>query len=302
MADTNKEKLVEKLTNIADGFRTSRSLTETLSLDDMATLAAVPIGGGDNKLAQFVNNTITEITAQDLEGITNIRAYILAYSAVETFEIPSTIQTIEKQAWTQANALSTVKYDGTTGDWASLPKKSNQDIPTASYLPNLDTMWFRNSEGEYYMVDDTLEITPGTTIIEQFSFYQFTRPRNIIIPSSVIKIGNSAFYQCSNVINLTLNEGLEQIATQAFRLQAFQNVVVPNSVIRIETRAFGDNDSLNEVRIGNGIGRNDMSSSAFAKCPNLTDIYIDKPEGDVSNAPWGATNATVHWNTPLPTN
>lgn len=46
MADTNKETLVQKLTDIADGFRTSRSLTETLSLDDMAILAAVPITGG----------------------------------------------------------------------------------------------------------------------------------------------------------------------------------------------------------------------------------------------------------------
>lgn len=57
MADINKETLVQKLTDIADGFRTSRSLTETLSLDDMATLAAVPISGGggegDKNLAVY---------------------------------------------------------------------------------------------------------------------------------------------------------------------------------------------------------------------------------------------------------
>lgn len=42
--------LIDKLTAIADGFRSSRGTTEPLSLEQMAVLAAEPIGGGGGGL------------------------------------------------------------------------------------------------------------------------------------------------------------------------------------------------------------------------------------------------------------
>lgn len=39
-----------------------------------------------------------------------------------------------------------------------------------------------------------------------------------------------------------------------------------------------------------------ISKYAFAMCDALTDIYVPWAEGAVANAPWGATNATVHYN------
>lgn len=39
--------LTDKLTAIADGFRTSRGTTEKLTLDDMAVLAGEAVGGSD---------------------------------------------------------------------------------------------------------------------------------------------------------------------------------------------------------------------------------------------------------------
>ena len=40
-----------------------------------------------------------------------------------------------------------------------------------------------------------------------------------------------------------------------------------------------------------------ISESTFNNCPNLLDIYVSWAEGEVANAPWGATNATIHYNT-----
>jgi hypothetical protein len=39
-----------------------------------------------------------------------------------------------------------------------------------------------------------------------------------------------------------------------------------------------------------------INKNAFRDCNNLTDIYVPWSEGDVTNAPWGATNATIHYN------
>lgn len=40
---------------------------------------------------------------------------------------------------------------------------------------------------------------------------------------------------------------------------------------------------------------NYLAYNAFNKCTNLTDIYVPWAEGDVGGAPWGATNATIHY-------
>jgi hypothetical protein len=39
-----------------------------------------------------------------------------------------------------------------------------------------------------------------------------------------------------------------------------------------------------------------IHSGAFDGCTNLKDIYVPWAEGAIKNAPWGATNATIHYN------
>lgn len=59
--------------------------------------------------------------------------------------------------------------------------------------------------------------------------------------------------------------------------------------------AFQNCPALQRVRIVNNCGI--IFNNAFASCPNLTDIYVPWSEGAVANAPWGATNATIHYDT-----
>ena len=42
--------LTDKLTAIGDGFRTSRGTTQEYTLDEMAVLAAEPVGGGGGSM------------------------------------------------------------------------------------------------------------------------------------------------------------------------------------------------------------------------------------------------------------
>ena len=43
-------------------------------------------------------------------------------------------------------------------------------------------------------------------------------------------------------------------------------------------------------------GKPTISDSAFLNCGNLTTINVPWAEGEVANAPWGATNATINYN------
>lgn len=60
--------LTDKLTAIADGFRTSRGTEQKYTLDEMAVLAAEKVGGGEDFGWMHLNTTefptfSTEVTA-----------------------------------------------------------------------------------------------------------------------------------------------------------------------------------------------------------------------------------------------
>ena len=38
-----------------------------------------------------------------------------------------------------------------------------------------------------------------------------------------------------------------------------------------------------------------IDANAFEGCTNLKDIYVPWAKGGIAGAPWGATNATVHY-------
>lgn len=67
----NSNKLSDKLTAIADGFRASRGTTQEYSLDEMAAMAAEPVGGddGNNAAVALLQGDVAEITDENFPGL-----------------------------------------------------------------------------------------------------------------------------------------------------------------------------------------------------------------------------------------
>jgi hypothetical protein len=85
----------------------------------------------------------------------------------------------------------------------------------------------------------------------------------------------SAFNQCFMLNKpLTFNAGLTAIGDQGFYRTGLSSVIFQNNLESLPT----------------------ISSNAFGQCYLLKDIYVPWAEGEVANAPWGATNATIHYN------
>ena len=74
------------------------------------------------------------------------------------------------------------------------------------------------------------------------------------------------------------------------------SIVIPNGVTSIGTNAFADCTDLTEVYIPSSV--TSIGANAFASCVGV--INCGFAEGAVSDAPWGADEATINYNVPDP--
>ena len=124
------------------------------------------------------------------------------------------------------------------------------------------------------------------------SFTSFT------IPSGVTRIGNGAFADCTSLASITIPSSVTSIGDYAFANTSFTSFTIPSSVTSIGRNAFNSCMSLASITIPSSV--TSIGLSVFNACYNLTDIYCGFAEGAVSGAPWGATNATIHYNSAGP--
>ncbi len=148
------------------------------------------------------------------------------------------------------------------------------------------------------------------------AFANANRGSNVtILPDSVTTVGNSAFLWGS-LTGTKLPDSLTSVGTSAFLGTGITFTELPLGLTAIPDQAFGYLNITNVTfhagitTIGSKIFRScvkltsvtfkgtptSMSATAFGDCSALTDIYVPWAEGEVAGAPWGATNATIHYN------
>ena len=140
-------------------------------------------------------------------------------------------------------------------------------------------------------------IPPTITVIPEYCFYRATALQNLLLHDGITRIEKYAFYDDmgsnSRIANGELPASLEHIGEKAFYRQYMPFTKIPAGVKTIESQAFTGNSVIGSVTF---LGTpTSIASDAFGGCANLTDIYVPWAEGQVANAPWGAS-ATVHYN------
>ena len=149
----------------------------------------------------------------------------------------------------------------------------------------------REKENEYLRNFEHI----GNTIVK----YVGTE-REIIIPSSmdgraISKIGDKAFYNHSELINITIPNSVTNIGQRAFSdCTSLINITIPDSVTTIAEDAFFNCEDLTTVTIGRGV--TGVARGAFAGCKSLTSVYFegDAPEFLDQTAFYCSKNVTVY--------
>jgi hypothetical protein len=253
----------------------------------------------------FLPNTLTEIGDSAFndcgllsvtipDNVKVIRYAAFSYcTALRDVQIPSSLKSIEQSAFADCVVLSNfVIPDGVTdiGDWAfqgCLSLNNTITIPDSCENVGGGAFAFCRSIPNAHWSRNIAKISDGV-----FSFCSSLA--SIGIPVGVTAVGAHAFEGCTSLNSINLPDGLEKIKGWAFSdCWSLRYLKIPSSVNSIEGMAF--NACGAETVIFKGTPSL-IATSAFQYCNKLTDIYVPWSEGEVANAPWGATNATIHYN------
>lgn len=204
-----------------------------------------------------------------------------------------TISKLQQENEVLRNALSQSTYFIPEGTTTITINTITDKTKCFYYIPNSVT-----SFGIYAFsgCDSLTSITipNSVTSIDSSAFYYCTSLTSVTIPNSITSIVDSMFFSCTSLKSVVIPNSVTSIQTLAFyKCTSLTSITIPNSVTSIGSSAFEDCTSLLEIAIPDSI--TSINSTAFKDCTNLRSITIDKPQGSISGAPWGAPNATVTW-------
>lgn len=163
-----------------------------------------------------------------------------------------------------------------------------------------------------------IDLPNGITKIGKYSFGSNDDIHSVRMPDKLVEIGDFAFSGCT-FFNTTLPDTVTKIGSYAFsNCRSYLNLSsVPSGVTVIRESTFQFCDKITTFNFHKDIQR--IESEAFYYCAYLTDVTfegtptqiaddtfercsrlktINVPwaEGEVANAPWGATGATINYN------
>jgi hypothetical protein len=256
--------------------------------------AIVSVGGGENKLAKFIVRSLTEVTAEDLEGLTTIGAYAFAGNeSLTRVTIPDTIIEIQKSAFEECKNLETITlpegvklvsysafYYCNKLKKVILPASIEQIKSNAfNYTPNERETYYNGTIADWCNV-----IIDGFTAMS-FSglgklYYKNTSGTyelltNFIAPDTITEIKPHAFSRYALLETAVIGNNVQIIGRQAFDWTGLTYVEIGDSVISIGVGAFEGCRELTTVTIGSGV--TSIDNTSFNSCTQLTNFTIASP-------------------------
>ena len=190
-----------------------------------------------NTLNEFLKGTKTEITAEDLAGITTIRDYAFYYDPITSIELPETIAEIGSNAFSNSSNLKRIDYNGDLTSWCNIKMSGHSSAPTFN-------------SADLYIKGALLEdlITPeNITTINKYAFLGCQSIRTVLISDNVTNFGSGVFQSCNNLVSAVIGNGVTSL-----------------------TEVFRGCTNLAKVTLGEGITT--ITWHCFSSCTNLMEV------------------------------
>lgn len=145
-----------------------------------------------SKLPQVVDRTVTEITAEDLNGATSVADYAFYLCEnLASISIPSGVTSIGTSAFRRCSALTNVV------------------LPAG--VTSLGTEAFRECSNL-----TSINIPSGVTSIPDSAFANCTKLENLVLPANVTSIGTNTFIYCQSLTSMVIPSSVTSIGSASF--------------------------------------------------------------------------------------
>ena len=130
-------------------------------------------------------------------------------------------------------------------------------------------------------------VNEGVTSIGNYAFSQ-TSIIKVILPSTVIRIGNGALENCRSLESIEIPNNVRSIGKYAFfGCTSLINAVIPNKVTSIEESTFEYCTKLKNIEIPNSI--TSIGEKAFYQCLSMTNIQIPNSVKSIGDSAFSCT-------------
>lgn len=223
---------------------------------------------GDEYANSILDRTVKHIVMPN--DVAEIRKYMFyQYNNLETIALNDGITNIDEYAFYECNSLQALDFPDT------LKTIKRHSIRSCSKLEKCNIPNGVVEIGDYAFGGNVLmelDKLPNSLItLGTYSFSDCTKITISELPLGVTRIGTATFYNCIGITSFTFHKDVAQIGDRAFGKGKM-----------VEITFKGTPQSI--------------SSTAFNSDAKPMTINVPWSEGEVANAPWGATNATINYN------
>ena len=259
----------DSVTSIGNcAFEKCSSLT---SLTIPASVSSI----GDNAFENC--RSLTSLTISNSVTAIGDRAFWNCYS-LTSLTIPDSVTTIGDSAFDNCTSLTSLTIPNSVtsiGDSAFWNCSSLTSLTIPNSITTVGSNPFRgltlqldNRSPHFYVEDNVLFTADKKHLIAYCS-----RQTSYSISTSVISIGDCAFWGSSSLTSLTIPDSVTSIGGTAFvGCESLTSVTIPNSVTSIGNYAFSGCSSLTSLTIPNSV--TSIEGGTFYNCKGLTSLTI----------------------------
>ena len=265
-----------------------------IEIPDSVTTVYPDAFGGCTSLKSIDLPSVTEIGIRAFAGCTSL----------ESVTLSNALKTVAQSAFVECKSLKEINFpDSVTkiGDQAFEKCTSLISVTIGGGLSEIGTRAFAETvslEKIIVSVNNAKYIGEGNCLIEKQSkilvlgcrssdipsensvteigesaFYNCSDLSIVIIPDSVTKIGKRAFFGCSSLSKVIGGNGLKAVGEAAFETcAALTDITLKDGLTTIGRLAFRDCESLTSISIPNSV--TELGGLAFKGCKNLEEVVI----------------------------
>lgn len=234
------------------------------------------------KLGNYVFKNCSMLESISLSNsLKRFDASILSGTNVTHLELPDSVTVVSLNGI--SNQLTFLRWT------AGIPIISRSQFQG---MANLETVILPEGVTEISDGEDEFWSTGFNSGVYKYGAFRFdTALKSIILPNTLTKIGNYAFFGCTGLIDIQWGTNITSIGEYAFSgCTRLRKILIPDSITSIESWAFQNCTGINTVKLPDSLIT--IKSYAFYGCSSIAEISLPQGLKSVGDSAFYGTSIT----------